>query len=170
MKTELHEWFLTHRPDEEYLASKAAESQILFVRDTLEQVVSIGLKYENRCKAYVIGTHRSKSVSLPVYEFHREDIGLRLTLRNNFHDWKMSVESTGELSIDVADLCDAHAEFSSLYCEGFPKDRCFTSYDKGKKHVDKSGREGGSKFTVELCGNYAAYTFLFLVVRSLYRR
>ena len=166
MREHLQHWFMSHRPDEKYFACKAAENQIMFVRDTLMQLVSIGLNYDHRVEPYVISTHTSKSVLLPVYEFHREDLGVRITLRDNFFNWMVSVESKHDVDIDTTELCNMYAEINPVYCEGFPRDRVFTSYAKRK--VFERAVERGCKFTVELSNNYAVYAFLLLVMRSFY--
>ena len=88
--------------------------QVLFVRDILAGLFFKDLSYEEREKyerphpdgyttptlvsAYVVGEHRSKSVRLPVYHLEREDIGLHISLRDNFHDWNVTVSSYHPIS------------------------------------------------------------------------
>lgn len=61
--------------------------QANFVRDNLLPLVGHGLDWEDYARGcFVIGEHTSKQIILPVYEMCREDLGLRLVMRNNFHD------------------------------------------------------------------------------------
>lgn len=161
MRTNLHEWFMANRPEEKYFAKLAAEKQIMFVRDDLEKIASTGLTYEHRCQAAVISTHMSKSITLPVYEFHREDLGVRITLRNNFFGWKVSVESKHRVTMDSTELFDMYEKHSVVYCEGFPADRVFGSYADA---FDKKP----CNFTVELGGEHNVYAFMLLLMRSYY--
>jgi hypothetical protein len=121
-------------------------SQVHFVRDTIATLVWSGVLYDNRpseppprsdCRetAWVIGEHRSKSVRLPVYSLERPDLGIRFVLRDNFHDWKLSVASELPIESDLFPYL-FHAsppiepeytgnEFSSVYFEGFPEELVF---------------------------------------------
>ncbi len=89
---------------------------------------------------------------------------MRVTMRGNFHDWKISVESQRPVEMDSTELFDSNMKISSCYCEGFPRGRVFSSYAEratfaGHPSVDH-------KFTVELGSQYDVYTFLLLLMRA----
>ncbi len=163
MREPLQAWFNANRAKKDDDRLDGRDNQVIFVRDTLAQVVSMGLTYEHRCDPYVISTHTSKSMLLPVYEFHREDLGIRLTLRGNFYNWMVSVESKQPVEIDSTDLFDSYAEISRCYCEGFPSGRVFTSYAKRTEY--KMGMAVSHNFTVELGSSYDVYAFMLLLLR-----
>jgi hypothetical protein len=90
----LQEWFNDNMPDEkQWIFGKAAQNQIVWVRDNLGWMIGHGLKLEPyfnspdewRALITVDGTHTSKSVLLPVYRF--EHNGIVIKIRANFHDW-----------------------------------------------------------------------------------
>jgi len=98
----LQEWFNSNKPDESLIYSRAAISQVLWVRDTLAWMVfkSLGPDHPEIKDfidtLHVEGTHTSKSVELPVYKFIIGDT--KIKVRGNFHDWCVHYwgPSTGE--------------------------------------------------------------------------
>ena len=108
----------------------------------------------------VISSHRSKSIRLPVYEIVIKD-KVRFTVRNNFYDWKVSVEPLINFEVDFQDLFDQDKEISDCYCEGFPESRVFGSYSKSQ--IPGNIRA----FTVELSNEYKVYTLFWLITRYL---
>src|SRR6185369_7381601 len=83
-----------------------------------------------------------KSVKLPVYQLSRPDLGLRLILRGNFHDWKLSVISNKPIAADFTGLFRTtppthpkyHGnELASCYFEGFPEELVFGYYEPSDK-------------------------------------
>lgn len=62
----------------------------------------------------VAGTHRSKSVLLPVYRWSTAEY--RITLRGNFYNWNCSVES--EKAIELPTYFDIDSGSEYLFCEG----------------------------------------------------
>ena len=81
MRIALQEWIRDQIVGDEMLWKGSFGSQVGFVRDVLQSLVAAGLHYpECREIAFVISTHRSKSIDLPVYELARPDLGLRLIL------------------------------------------------------------------------------------------
>ncbi len=144
-----------HRGDP-YLA------QVHFVRDTLAGLLWADVPYDTRpqstpreeCKetAFVVGEHRSKSVRLPVYSLERPDLGLAVTLRDNYHDWNVSVSqerATADLrGFPLNDL---------TYCffQGFPEDRRFGTYAANPL-----------RFSMCLGSMHEVYTLLWLLLRE----
>ena len=87
----LQDWFNSNMPAENLVYAGAAKSQIMWVRDSLSYAIWNSLMAKNpeikdwRATLTVDGTHRSKSVLLPVYRFDAGDITIKV--RGNFHDW-----------------------------------------------------------------------------------
>lgn len=165
----LQDWFNAQRaatPDEMFY-KEASGSQIMFVRDQLNYLVASGLYFEEaRDICGVISTHTSKSVKLPVYELYRPDLGLRLILRNNFYDWKLSVISAQPIVADFAGLFKTTppvdekytgSELSACYFEGFPRELVFGYYESSDK----------CQWSAAIGGNFALWTTVFLLMRSL---
>jgi hypothetical protein len=144
-------WLEEHRStDLIYVARNARREvslpQVHFVRDTLASLVWAGVRYcdhprepaprgDCRETAWVIGEHRSKSVRLPVYSLERPDLGIRLVLRNNYFDWKLTVISEVPIQSDLFPYLFKTMppvepeytgdELAACYFEGFPKDLVF---------------------------------------------
>jgi hypothetical protein len=149
-----------------YVYKEAATDQMQFVRDLLNRrLLQPDLHYDKVNNVEVISTHRSKSIILPVYELRRIDSNLRIILRNNFHNWKMSVISGVDIEADFSSLFytspPIEPDFTgdplhSVYFEGFPSDLIFGYYEQNKK-----------KFSAEIYSNYALYTSIFLILKSV---
>ena len=179
MNENLKEWFNKQRentPDEMYYKN-ASSSQIIFARDSLCALISRGmptgegysdedrLLYEKkRGIVTVICQHISKSVALPVYNFDRSDIGLRMIMRNNFYDWKLSVISDIPINADFDGLFHTNTtldpgytgnELLSCYFEGFPEDLVFGYYDLNN-----------SIWSASIGGDNALWTVLFLIMKA----
>lgn len=152
---ELQKWMMENEPGKEYHYHRSYWDQTTFIRDRLSMLI-FGSRDAKRGHIQVISTHTSKSITLPVVEMDVPDWGLRLTLRHNFHDWKVSVESSKPINVDFGDLFNAETNWSYLYCEGFPHDRVFTSYQVNAK-----------AFTVELYTIMELYTFLWMLMHHL---
>lgn len=164
MKEKLNDWWLNNKPDENLIYKDGLREQCLFVRDILMlnmfiEMTTDYLKYENFSDEqsaifesfvpYVIGTHRSKSVLLPVMEMDLSKIGLKIILRCNFYDWCISVESDNEINCDFMGLITNEKG----YFEGFPKDRIYGNYS----------RQNNKNFSVVLNNKYEVYAFMFLL-------
>lgn len=166
----LHNWFMANRlAGTNLIYAKSAEDQIMFVRDTLSSLFlreDIKSNFTDKFNSEdwykirlntvkVIGTHRSKSCKLPVYEISFVP-GNIITMRNNFYDWKVSVDSEKEINIEYAGLFNPDASMSSVCFEGFPEDRCFGPYSNNKK-----------QFSVEIFSEYALWAFLWQIANCL---
>lgn len=143
----LQAWFMNNRAKDEMIYKGAAEDQIMFIRDEPYYLFK-----DRLVETCAVGTHRSKSIDLPVYQLSFID-GTVLTLRGNFHDWKISVESPIDLHFPTS-LFSGYGTtiISTIYCEGFSDDQVFGPYSESKR-----------KFTVELYDKQQVYTFLFLL-------
>lgn len=167
MREPLQAWFNANQPADDLLWKDGLAEQVMFVRDRVAPLVGWGLSWEVRREgvAFVISTHRSKSVRLPVYELARPDGALRLILRNNFYDWKLSVISEVPLDCDFEHLfVTSKAEdrcnyLSGVYFEGFPGDLIFGHYDDSDRR----------RFSASIGGNHALWAAAFLVCRAAAR-
>ena len=164
MREKLNDWWSNNEPDENLIYKNGLSEQCVFVRDKLMgdlflYIATDYLKYKSfsderseildKFMPYVIGTHRSKSVLLPVMEMNLSKIGLKIILRNNFYDWCISVESENDIDCDFMGLITDQKG----YFEGFPSDRIYEIYSETNK----------KKFSVVLNNKYEVFTFVFLL-------
>src|SRR5262249_30999654 len=139
--------------------------QLLFVRDVLVPLVGRGLDYEELAEVPdVISTHTSKSIQLPVYALRRMDKRITFYLRDNFFNWKLSVDSAQPVRADFDGLFHTtppvEPEYtgdplSAVYFEGFPEELVFGYY----------GPSDGKRWSAEIYSDEALYTALFLTLR-----
>lgn len=164
----LQEWFDKQREDtpDDMIYKKSSADQIMFVRDILCGVVSAGISdiEKRRSIVTVISEHRSKSVRLPVYNFDRSDIGLRIILRGNFYNWKISVISDVPIIADFDGLFFTSPPpdpkytgdcLSPCYFEGFLYDLIFGYYDLNQ-----------SMWSAEISSRHQLWTVLFLIMKA----
>lgn len=91
MNIQLQEWFNENMPDKDLIYGEGMKNQVMWVRDCFAYMIykSLSALYPTEKEwipiSTVEGTHRSKSVILPVYCFEYDDI--KIKLRGNFHDW-----------------------------------------------------------------------------------
>lgn len=143
------QWLERNRPNENLIYKDAFYRQVSFVRSKLLSLFDID---DDDVK--VINTHTSKSIELPVYEITLDD-GTVLTMRDNFHEWKVSVSLPEERDINFLGLVNADEVISSVYFEGFPDDRIYGSYNQNRK-----------QFSIELLSEYEVYAFMLLLKNS----
>lgn len=124
MRQELLEYMRENEISKELIFRGSAIDQMCFIRDTLCR----SLLCNTTC--WVVSTHNSKSIQLPVYEF--EFNGVTVTMRENFYGWVVSLSSSKPVTIDK-DLIyyDNDEEIEGIhpcYCEGFEEDWAYSSY------------------------------------------
>jgi hypothetical protein len=143
--------------------------QVHFVRDIVSRLVLQGIPYDKlptfeiefpeekqsvqyRLSAYVVGEHTSKSVRLPVFMLEREDLGVRFIMRDNFHDWNVSIETSKDVPAEVLEGFG----LDTTYCffQGFPAEYCFSSYNENKR-----------QFSICVRSSYDLYTLIWLIMR-----
>jgi len=156
----LQSWFIDKldKINDEMIYKKSFENQVLFVRDTIYNLLNKNIKCID-----VISEHTSipfagitESIKLPVYKILLND-KTEIIMRNNFYDWKFSIKTKNELNIPASLISDGYDEkISNCYCEGFDNSWVYDCYLNNK-----------SNFTVELNDNYNVYTFLFLIQQQL---
>lgn len=149
-------WLRVNKPDENLIYAKGLSNQVCFVRDDLCHLLRSTYEEWRDNPPLVISTHYSKSVKLPVFQINLEKYGIEMVLRYNFYDWKVSVKSDKPLDFDYMGLFNPTEEISYLYCEGFPRDKVYGSYEQNH-----------SQFTIEIGSHYNLYTFIFLLKNYL---
>jgi len=145
--------------------------QLNFVRWTLPTMIWTrpGNKgsYSDYWNCEVIGEHKSKGYRLPVYLVSYPDLDVKFLLRNNFHDWNVSVLSTTSVSadltgfeIDYPDPKDktSHAGdiWGNCFFQGFPEEYQFGPFN-----------ENSYKFSSSAANNSELYSFIWLILRYL---
>lgn len=149
-------WVRVNKPNENLIFADGLEKQLCFVRDELCKLLYSTDKEQDKNPPMVISTHYSKSVRLPVYQINLKKYGVEIVFRHNFYDWKVSVKSDKPLEFDTMGIFSLTEEMPAVYCEGFPKDKVYGSYDNNH-----------SQFTIELRDYYELYTFIFLLKNYL---
>lgn len=165
----IQRWMQEHAIGIDMLWKGAAGAQLEFVRDTLSRRlmggdVSLG-DYEKMNVCTVISEHTSKSIKLPVYSVNRPDWGLRLILRDNFYNWKLSVISENPILAVFDDLfCTQpprEPEYTgdslrSVYFEGFPEELVFGYYGPSDKKT----------WSAEVDDTYVLYMVIGIILRA----
>jgi hypothetical protein len=126
--------------------------QITFVRDKINQLFYTTYEKFKNNPVIVINTHMSKSIVLPVYEINLEHYGLKMIIRNNFYNWKISVISNKHIETDFMNLFQEDEIINPIYCEGFKEEQVFGSY-----------KDNNRQFTIEIRDEYQLYTFMYLL-------
>ena len=165
-KQRLNEWWMKNEPDEKLIYRDRLDDQCIFIRDRIMTGLFLDICTDfNKCKSfsrqnkiyvtfqpYIISTHYSKSVRLPVFELNLDKIGLKIILRDNFYDWCISVESENPIDdIDWLGLVDPRKKG---YFEGFPQERIYEPY-----YADRNNK----KFSIVLNTDYDLYTFMRII-------
>ena len=142
----LLEWMCsTPEIDDKMLWKKAALNQMVFVRDEL-------CTYFLHVPVFVVSTHRSKSITLPVYKFELDN-GIVAIMRENFYGWVVSLKSPFPITLpeDIV-RSDGGDDISSCYCEGFSEDWCYPFYTKDCRMS-----------TFRVSDNYKLFTLFYIL-------
>jgi hypothetical protein len=130
-------------------------------------LIGSGLHYKkSQACLSVISTHRSKSIVLPVVQYDRSDIGLVLTMRDNFHGVKLSVQSERPIGYAEELSCLFHTtppicpEYTGdpmhpVYFEGFPENLVYGYYSANPRQFSADLDQASLKMA------------LFFIMRSL---
>ena len=124
MELLLH-WMRKQEIDDKMLYKNAAIKQECFIRDQ----ICMRLLHTH---SFVISTHRSKSIVLPVYAFTMEN-GIKVICRENFYGWKLSVKLPKDRpceNIIPEDLLEGgyNENASKCYIEGFKDEWIFEEF------------------------------------------
>ena len=157
MNIPLQEWINDNNPEEKMMWKESWSNQVCFVRDEISRFLCNDNTFESyqtiRENITVISTHMSKSIDLPVYCIKAN--GDKFIMRNNFHDWKVSVETHNLHKIDFQKLGvirDTSNKINQVYCEGFKDEWVYKPYDEDK-----------FKYTVEIYDNFNLKLFFWLI-------
>lgn len=101
--------------------------------------------------ARVVGLHMSKSIQLPVVKLQFKN-GPVVVLRDNFHDWNISVVSEHPIKHNFFDVV-ATEDIDYCYFQGFPKEYEFGPYKDNNKQFSTYCRTNLER----------VWTFLFLM-------
>lgn len=139
--------------DEKLNYSKSAEKQAVFVRDKICGNLL-------HTKGFVVGHHFSKSCYLPVY-YTKMRNGIKVIMRNNFYDWKVSVEIPEgvlypsnflpEDCLSYSMVEDKLEKIPTCYLEGFKKEWSYDAYNPERPP---------RKFTIEVPDKERLYVVL----------
>lgn len=149
---DLLSWSRANIPDDDMIYKNGYWKQILLIRDDINAIFYTSSEEYNNNPVMVINTHRSKSIKLPVYEINIKKYDLKLILRYNFYNWKISVISKRKINMYFMDLFNIKENINKVYCEGFKDGQVFPSYNSSK-----------DKFTLEIRDDYRLYTFMYIL-------
>ncbi len=148
----LESWATENSPVDTAKAGRFWE-QIIFLRDDLPRAFGRSAK---KFSQVVIATHQSSSVTLPVCQFKADWSKLTITVRGNFNDWKVSVNSETPVRASFLGLFDPFVNVHPTVCEGFPRDLVFGSYGANP-----------NQFTIHLRNEYELYAFFLILGHDL---
>ena len=152
MTNPIEKFFDEHPISEDMVFRDAAMHQ----KDILTATASL-LNIDDETDIEIVGKHRSKSIDLPVVKYFLPK-GSTLIVRNNFHDWAVSVVSKQPLNTEALAAIGLNLETkSSCYYEGFLRSSVFGSFLKNPQlfstHIQ-------SKASFEVFVNYFSKTNL----------
>jgi len=164
----IQEWIDQQLVGDEMIWKGSWGRQLEFLRDDLQHLAGAGLSYQKRKEAEVarvISTHRSKSIDLPVVEFARPDLGIRFIVRNNFHNWKLTVLSEKPIEADFGPVfCTKpppEPEYTGdhlrpVYFEGFPEDLVRGYWSQNKR-----------EWSAEIHSDHSMWMVVHMCMRAL---
>jgi hypothetical protein len=145
--------------DEKLIYKKASEKQMCFVRDQ----ICLCLLH---VPCFKVSWHTSKSCLLPVYGFTMRN-GIKVICRENFYDWKLSIELPKPLPQDFIpddiltwNNCDDpnRKDIPDCYLEGFKDEWAWPMYDP--KSADQL------RFTIEMGNDYDFYMLMYMLNKA----
>ena len=138
--------------DDKMIWKNAAEKQAIFVRDE----ICTNLLHTH---SFVVSTHRSKSIILPVYFFTMRN-GIKVICRENFHGWMLTVKLPQDrpyANIIPTDLLSSgySENTADCYFEGFRKEWVYEGY-----HPDDIKQRN---FSFGIYSDYEFYTVMYML-------
>lgn len=142
----------TEMPLQKWLTENQPKPEMLWKGAFGQQAILFNFIADFYClDLFVVSTHRSKSIDLPVVYIPIKD-HTELIIRDNFHDQAVSITTT----INPLDLPTILAEnpskekISSCYCEGFKDEWCFDTYEKAQASTDNERAFTFNPYNVEV--------------------
>ncbi len=139
----------------DYFPKRGSKTASDGYKDLMQQVSFVTslfrLMKKDLSSVFVIGEYKSGNTILPVYQIIRRR--MIITMRNNFHNWKVSVDASTPLSCDFSALLDPEEEIHYIFCDGFPEHLVYGSYAKDQK-----------RFTVNLVGHENLHRFFKILL------
>lgn len=134
----LNQWLEKNEPEEGLIWRGGPKEQAeLIVEHILPLLFPMDTEEYRLSHVSVVGSHRSKSVDLPVFAITVEfPVKVTFYFRGNFHDWAVSVNSEASLGIipPISGLFDPSQKRYAGYCEGMKElGLVFDSYDKSHR-------------------------------------
>lgn len=160
----LYVWWTENTIEDTMLWKKSAQMQMDFVDSQLNGLMQNRLRKKERTEVQIISEHRSKSIDLPVYVLERGD--LKIILRENFYNWKISVICSRKIDANFDGLFHTTPpiepdytadELWHGYFEGFPEDLVFDYYEETDKKV----------WSAKISDDYILYITIYLILKSL---
>lgn len=147
-------------PRETVNFAKSTEYQVCFVGDTLPKAYCANAdeyRYANGgAGVMVIGSHRSKSIDLPVYGVDIPSLGVRAVISDNFHQWTVSVELPRPVDLSqFKDVMSMDRQDPS-YCYGFEG-----------RWVYPSPEESPTIWTTRMSSTYDIYAVFMSIAHQL---
>ncbi|NFT08793.1 hypothetical protein FDF26_17425 [Clostridium botulinum] len=159
LPVDLLTWMRVYEPKNEMCYKKGYWNQAVFVRDEINKMFYSKYEDYKANPVKVISTHRSKSIILPVYYIFLEEYNTKIIMRNNFYDWKISIDSKYSIT-GIDEFFKEKEPVNPIYCEGFEESQVYGMYKENNKH-----------FTIELSSNYyEVYIFFYMLKKSLKER
>lgn len=150
-------WMRVFEPNNDLSFKKSYWKQTVFVRDEINELLRDNYEDYKQNPVKVIGTHRSKSIELPVYYIYLNKYDTQIIMRNNFYDWKVSINSKYSITGIEEFFKNENENINPIFCEGFESSQVFGMY-----------KDNNKKFTIELSNNqYNLYTFFYILKKSL---
>jgi hypothetical protein len=122
----LQQWAIEHEPENNLKFKDGYWEQIMFVRDRVSRL------FGGKDNVFVVSTHTSKSVVLPVYRIFGD--GITIQFRYNFHNVILSIVSEKPIAENsLMEIMDQAKEVREVYAEGFERDWVFGSFHENSR-------------------------------------
>lgn len=126
----LKQWAQENEPSDSMRYKKSYLHMISFMRGELFMHPFYKLAGDAEvCECTIVGTHRSKSIELPVvkYTYVSEFASVEVIVSYNFHMWSVTVRSSHDIpdAVNALDMMDS--SYSFMY--GFNSEDCLGKYE-----------------------------------------
>lgn len=164
MDMKLHEWLMSHQPEDKMLWKDAFWATYAFWQNDILPMFTDEYYKKNwdldkliveiNENSDIVGEHWSKSIIHPVMKIKYKDV--TIVFRYNFYNYEIAVISDKPIKIPMAQLFDSK-EASFCY-EGFPED-----YKVEDRYEDNK-----CCFIASVYNHYRFYAFMYLLERQIH--